>query len=344
MLDDDARRKGGTNRNRFLTPEDRAEIARAGARARWNKADPEREILPRAICGADDKPLILGEVEVPVFVLDDERRVISLGGFTDCIGMARGGSMIAGMNRLELFVTRARLRPYISDAVFEKVRSPIIFLNHKGARTYGYPAEVLIDICEAVVAAAAAQVLQPQQKSIARNCATLLRGLTRVGLVALIDEATGFQEIRRRDALRRILEAFVSQELLPWVKRFPDEYYGQLYRLHGWTRDPHDRRKPQYIGKLTTRLIYDKLPPGVRVELERRNPVREENGRRRFKHHQFLTEDIGHPVLERHMAQVIALMKVSRTMGEFKVLFRRLFPTPEEAMQTELALPDPVAS
>jgi hypothetical protein len=343
MLDESARRKGGKNRNRFLAPQDRAEIARAGARARWAKADPERDLLPKAICGNDDKPLILGEVAVPAYVLDDERRVIALGGFTDCIGMARGGSMIRGMNRLELFVTRARLRPFVSDAVFEKVRNPVVFLTPTGGRAYGYSAEVLIDICEAVVAASAAQVLQPQQKTIARNCAALLRGITRVGLVALIDEATGFQEVRRRDALRRLLEAFVAPELLPWVKRFPDEYYAQLYRLHGWKRDPLDRRKPQYLGKLTARLVYDKLPLGVRSELERRNPVQEENGRRRYKHHQFLTTDIGHPVLERHMTQVIALMKVSRSMGEFKLLFRRLFPTPEEARQPELALADPLA-
>jgi len=244
------------------------------------------------------------------------------------------------MNRLELFVTRAKIRPFISDELFERIHSPIIFLTVEGRRAYGYEADVLVSVCEAVVAAAAAGVLQPQQRRIAQQCARLLRGLTRVGIVAMVDEATGYQEIRRKDALRRLLEEFISPELLPWTKRFPDEYYAQLYRLHGWTKDHTLRKHPQYLGKLTTWLVYDRLPPGVREELEKLNPVDEGTGRRRFKHHQFLTPVIGHPVLEKHLTKIIALMQVSRTLGEFKMLFRRLFP---EA-QGELALPEPDAA
>ncbi|WP_075800227.1 P63C domain-containing protein [Roseomonas gilardii] len=325
-MDDNARKKGGENRARFLSPEDRAAIARAGAQARLLKADPSRASLPRAVCGADDQPLIIGDVAVPAYVLEDERRIIALVGILDAAGIARGGSMIKGMNRLELFVTRARIRPFVTDEVFEKVRSPIVFLTPQGTRAYGYETDVLIDICEAVVAAAAAQVLQPQQRNIARQCNMLLRGLTRVGLAALVDEATGYQKVRQRDGLRKILEAFVAKELLPWTKRFPDTYYEEIYRLWGWKRDWSDRKHPGYLGHLTNQLVYDRLPDGVNAELKVRNPVNEETGRRRWKNHQFLTPDLGHPVLSAHMAQVVALLKVARSKDDFWGMFRRLFP------------------
>lgn len=321
----DIQAKGGNARAKILPPSTRSAIARAGAQARWAKADPSRDNLPKAICGSKERPLVIGEISIPAYVLEDERRVLTVSGMTEGLAMAKGGSEVPGLNRFELFVARDRIKPFISDAVAQKVASPIVFMTTSGTKAYGYEADLLVELCEAVLAAREAGVLQTQQQRIAQRCEILVRGLARVGIVALVDEATGYQRIRARDALSKILEAYISKELLPWTQRFPFEFYEEMYRLHGWTLDPSSKAKPGYVGKLTNALVYERLPEGVLQELQNQNPVNPDTGRRRFKHHQLLTEDIGNPHLEKHLAKVIALMQASDQWDDFKKMFRRVF-------------------
>ena len=55
---------------------------------------------------------------------------------------------------------------------------------------------------------------------------------------------------------------------------------------------------------------YEKLPEGVLDKLREKNPVTVE-GRRRHKHHQFLTKDIGNPHLEKQVVAVTTLMRAA---------------------------------
>lgn len=327
----DIQAKGGKARAKSLPPSARSAIARAGAQARWAKADPSRDTLPRAICGLKERPLMIGEISIPAYVLEDERRVLTVSGMSEGLAMAKGGSEVPGLNRFELFVARDRIAPFIPESLAAKVASPIVFLTPAGTKAYGYEADLLVELCEAVLAARAAGVLQTQQMRIAQRCEILVRGLARVGIVALVDEATGYQRIRARDALSKILEAYISKELLPWTQRFPFEFYEEMYRLHGWTLNPSSKAKPGYVGKLTNALVYERLPEGVLQELQSQNPVDPDTGRRRFKHHQLLTDDIGNPHLEKHLAKVIALMQASDGWDDFKKMFRKVFKAAPKA-------------
>jgi hypothetical protein len=335
--------EGGKARAQSLSPEDRKAIASAGAQARWAKADPSRQSLPKAICGSNDNPLIIGDISIPCYVLNDERRVLTLTGISHALSMAIGGSMVKGMNRLELFISRDRINPFISKALADCIHSPIIFITPSGGKAYGYNAETLVELCEAVLAARKAGVLQKQQEGIAHRCELLCRGLARVGIVALVDEVTGYQRVRERGALHKILEAYIAPELLPWTKRFPDDFYVEIYRLLNWDADPLARGKPGYVGILTNELVYDKLPPGILEELRRQNPRHPETGRRRYRYHQFLSDSIGNPHLEKHISGVLALMRASEDLDMFRRLFRRAFPGPQvdlpvaEFKQTEAA-------
>lgn len=331
----ESQKKGGVVRAKNLSPTARSAIANAGAQARWAKADPSRQNLPKAICGSNERPLQIGHIAIPAYVLEDERRVLTVSGMSDGLSMARGGSEVPGLNRFELFVARDRLRHFVSEELRAQISNPIVFLTPTGSKAYGYDAQVLVELCEAILAAREAGKLQKQQEAIAQRAEILMRGLARVGIVALVDEATGYQEIRDRAALRSILEAYISKEWLPWTERFPLEFYQELYRLHGWVLNPAGKSKPGYVGKLTNALVYDRLPKGVAEELRAHNPVDPFTKRRRFKHHQFLTEDIGNPHLEKHVSKVIGLMQASETWGEFKRMFRRVFkPTPASGRGT----------
>ena len=163
-----------------------------------------------------------------------------------------------------------------------------------------------------------------RQQMVAAKAAILMRGLAHVGIIALVDEATGYQDERARDALARILEAFVARELRKWIKTFPADFYRELFRLRGWKYTGKVQR-PAYVGHLTNDLVYARLAPGVLVELRRINPVNE-HGNRKNKHHQWLTEDLGHPKLLQHLSALVALMRASQTWEQFKEMVNRALP------------------
>ncbi len=123
------------------------------------------------------------------------------------------------------------------------------------------------------------------------------RGLSVVGIIALIDEATGYQEVRDRDALRQIFEGYFRQELAAWVKRFPDQFYREIYKLRGWPWSGMGKNRYSVVAHYTKDLIYERLAPGVLEEMEKRNP-KTETGKRQSKHHQWLSEDLGIPKLQ----------------------------------------------
>jgi hypothetical protein len=131
--------KGGKARKALLSPEERSRIAREAAQSRWE------EDSPKAIFGAPDKPIRIGDIEVPCYVLDDERRVVTMNGMLDTFSMARGGAMVKGMNRLELFVSRGRIKPYISNELHERIRNPIKFRIGRNV-AYGFDSDTLIEL------------------------------------------------------------------------------------------------------------------------------------------------------------------------------------------------------
>jgi hypothetical protein len=146
-----------------------------------------------------------------------------------------------------------------------------------------------------------------------------------VGIVALVDEATGYQAQRAKDELSKILQAYIAEELRPYLPMFPTEFFTQIYRLHNWPLKPMPNQGPRYIGKFINNHIYKQLPPGVLEELRRRNPVIPEKGYRRHKHFQFLTDDTGNPHLDKQISTVTTLMRIAHTKDEFLDLFARAF-------------------
>jgi hypothetical protein len=194
----------------------------------------------------------------------------------------------------------------------------------KGGRAYGYKAEILPKVCEVYLKAREGGKLLKSQEKFARACEILTRGLAHVGIIALVDEATGYQDERARDALARILEAFIAKELRPWVRTFPAEFYKEMFRLRNIPYR-EDVKRPQYIGVLTNDLVYSRLAPGVLDELRRLTP-RDEKGRLKTHLHRRLTDDIGNPKLLQHLSAVTALMKASDTWDGFKPMVDRALP------------------
>ena len=152
-----------------------------------------------------------------------------------------------------------------------------------------------------------------------------------MGIIALVDEATGYQEVRDRLALQAILEKYISRELMPWTKRFPDEFYKEMFRLRDWQYSPVSVRRPSLIGKFTNDLLYSRLAPGVLAALKEITP-RDEKGRTKHRFHQRLTEDVGHLKLAEHLSNIITLMKASAGWPGFYRLVQRALPKHGETL------------
>jgi hypothetical protein len=312
--------EGGKARRDKLTAEQRSEIARKGAMAKWEKAD-----LPQALCGSPDKPAKVGQTPMRCYVLDDETRVITQGDFLEALGRHRKANVRkeedGGEEQLPAILQGKALKPFITSELREKSR-PIKFRTTDGSMANGYRAEILPMVCEMYLKARDAGTLDRQQVHVAEQAEILMRALAHVGIIALVDEATGFQEFRARAALAEIFEAFIAKELRKWVKRFPVEFFRQLCRLRG-VAFREDLRFPPYFGHYINDLVYSRLAPGVLDSLKQVNPREEETGRRRHRHHQWLTDDVGDPRLREHLTLVIGLMRASDTYEGFYKLLER---------------------
>lgn len=331
-MSDTPQSKGGRKRAEKLSSDQRSEIASQAAKARWE----EEKKLPKATHGSADHPLKIGDIEIPCYVLDNGTRVLSQRGTLGGIGLSRGSGSEAGVDRLANFVGGKGISPYISSELMAMIENPIKFRHPGGGgAAYGYPATILPEICDAVLAARKAIALQKQQLHIADQCEALVRAFAKVGIVALVDEATGYQQERDRDELHRLLSVYLAEERLAWAKRFPDEFYKQIYRLKNW-KWPVGKAKTPLLGHITNDIVYDRLPPGVLEKLRELNPTSEETKRRKHKHHQFLSADVGQPDLRDHIMQLIPIMKISKDWDSFKRHVNNAFPKPGQ--QTEFDL------
>jgi hypothetical protein len=314
--------KGGLARAKSLSPEQRRSIATAAVEARWSKQGKLDHVV-RATHGSPDRPLRIGNAEIPCYVLEDGRRVLAQKGMIKALGMTPGGSS-HGQDRMVKFATQDRLKPFTSEKLKPGTLTPILFRTPDGSRVLGYEATLLADICDAVLEARKSKALTERQQHIAIQCEILVRGFARVGIIALVDEATGYQANRTRDALAKILEAFVAKEIRKYLKTFQAEFYQELFRLRDIPYTGSVKR-PQYIGHLTNDLVYARLAPGVLDELRRLTP-RDDKGRLKHKLFQRLTEDIGHPKLREHLASVTTLMKVSQDWDQFQMMVDKALP------------------
>jgi hypothetical protein len=164
-------------------------------------------------------------------------------------------------------------------------------------------------------------------------------GEARLGIAGLIDEATGYQEVRDKNALQALLDTYLRRELAAWAKRFPDEFYEHIYRLRNWDWKGRRKNPPQAVAGYIKDIVYARLAPQILQELEKKNPV--EGGKRKSKHHQWLTDDVGHPALAQHLHAIITLMRVSKNWPQFKLMLDMAHPKRGDTLQLPLMIEGP---
>jgi hypothetical protein len=237
------------------------------------------------------------------------------------------GCAAKGGDRLANFVSGKSLKPHIPNDLSAVIIEPIKFRAPNGSVAYGYDAEVLHSLCIAILRARRAGDLHRQQAHIAQRSEQLIEAWSLAGIISAVDEATGYQYIRARDAIEQVIDKWLVKELQPWKPHFPNEYYRRIFELNGWELKA-DSRRPGVVGHWTNDLVYDRLGPGLREQL---HDFAGRNERGRLRHHltRFLTSDHGIPELRSHLDGIVALMKAATTWDQFKEVVQRVYPKPE---------------
>jgi hypothetical protein len=317
--------RGGLARAEALTPDQRSEIARNAAMARWESDVPQ---------ATHEGTFNIGDSSISAAVLKNGARILTQATFLRAIGRSRspkaGTGVLSSVDGLPFFLQADVLQSFISEDLLSST-APVFFMEKSGKKSAGYRAELLPMVAEVYLQMrdsflAQGKVVPRQYQHIVSACDILIRGLARIGIVALVDEATGYQEIRDRLALQKILDQYLTEEKAKWAKTFPDDFYKKLFRLKRWAYDPSSVKRPGVIGHYTNDIVYDRLAPGVLGKLKELNP-KTDKGRRKGKNHQFFTADYGLPELKNHLDKVMFLMDAAGNDWElFKSLLKNAAP------------------
>lgn len=297
-----------------MTPAERKARAMKGVEARKYKAQ-----LPRS---RFEGKLPIGGNELDVAVIDGEIRVIKQTAVFEALDRpARGNSRI---KNTPTFMDAKNLQPFITEEL-KGVMQKIEYVDQRGNIQSGYDANILPLVANLYLKAREAGQLHNTQVDTARKAEILVRGLAQVGITSLVDEATGFQAERDKNALAEIFERFVAKELQPWIKTFPDEYYVQLFRLYKLDYPPKGGsvKRPSFFGHVTNKVVYNKLAPEILPELKRQA---DKLGTRGTKLHQTLTPNDGHPKLREHLSSIITIMKLAKDKESFFEMVDKIHP------------------
>jgi P63C domain len=319
--------KGGKARASVLTKEQRSEIARQAVRARWAKVKGQSYLegqvesaLEQAPSATLQKPasvpvslfrgtLLVGDVSFACHVLDNGKRVIAQ---REVVRLLTG----VGQGNLNRYLTSV-LQNYldISHVAEQTVQFAIPGTQFEAT---GYEATLIVEICDAYLKARDDDALAEQQKHLAKRSEIILRACAKVGIIALIDEATGYQAVREKNALQLKLQAFIAEDMQEWARMFPEDFWYQLARLENVHYSP--RSRPLRWGKYVMAFVYDAVDKDVGKELRKKNP----NPHHGQNHHQWL-KDFGREKVRDHLNQVLGVMKTCRDMAEFNKKFGYVF-------------------
>lgn len=340
-----------------MSPERRQAIAREAANARWAKptvSPDELVVTPEEVASfeVEEVPVsksmpvavhrgnlnIMG-LDVPCYVLDNGVRVIGRTSATEVLTGIKGGGA------LEKYIAVRALEPFISlDLVLERMvpfRLPEVEGLEKAVK--GLPADLFIDICQGFVTAMEYHFrsdsphpkLTTRQQQMAVAASLFLSACAKVGLEALIDEATGYQYEREADALSVKLAAFLETDMRKWEKTFPDELWAEFGRLTNWKGQI--TKRPKYWGKLVMELIYEKLDPDVAKWLKEHAPA-PKHGQ---NYHQWLSGQYGLKKLVEHIWMIIGMARTCETMLELRDRVNAMYGN--EPIQLRMYLPRPSA-
>jgi len=277
---------------------------------------------------------------IPCAVLQDGTRVISYSAVFKAFGRTKRGSQgdSSRVPNMPAFLNSNNLQPFVG-ADLRGVLKKLDFQDKNGRETQGFNALILPLLCKVYLDARAAKnpktgksILLPSQLPLARASEILLLSLSQIGIIAMVDEVTGYQNERDKTALQEFLSKFINEQRGIYIKTYPDDFFEAVFKMRhlNWSLAAKGK-KPQYFGHLINNYVYSRIAPNVLTELRRVNPKDEKTGKRKAKHTQHIDDMYGHPKLKEHLIVLTALAKAAGyNWANWERMVNRALPKFEE--------------
>ena len=218
--------------------------------------------------------------------------------------------------------------------ILDDLAHPIRIMDGDVEKDY-YDHTLLIDYAKAILRLRRTRRLPESFSDYANNCELFIMGLANVGLAAMIDEATGYDKQKKRKEYLELFRGYIREHQSDWEKEFPDEFFDGVYGIYHLEKSDK-KGHPQFFAHFILKYIYTPLAnsKGAILEiLKEKDPIVSSGRGRKYKLHQFLSDNIGKPELRRHLASVSTLLRVSDNKGMFDRLFKKAFPQRGDQME-----------
>ena len=299
-----------------LPADRRRDIAKQGAAARWRGK----------VYKANNSGNFQEEfgVDIDCYVLDDPAKtpVISQRGMGQAIGFSRRGS------RLTVFVNSQTMDGYIGRDLREKIENPLVFqppgaaaASPVSARANGYDAAILIDICNAILAARAdGKLSSGRYDRMIEQARIITSASAKNGIRHLVYALSGYSP--STDEVIAAFKAYVQEEARKYEPEFPNDLYIQWHRLYDIPVPV--RGKPWQFKHLTVNHIYYPLAQSNGKLYALLKALKASGGDQKKKLFQFLNE-IGARALRMHLGRVLEMAEDSENKDQYEHKITRRF-------------------
>lgn len=262
--------------------------------------------VPRALREGE---LPIGAIRVPCYALADGTALLTGAAILAVFAVANNRHFGRFVERIPVDSGQIPLWPEV------RFRAP-----SNNAIAVGYRADVVVDVCDLYIRALAAGTLHPKQMPLAIRAAVVSAALGKVGITALIWEATGYDKVKAAGALQDKLALVLREEAGAWEQLFPHEFFVEVARLYRLELRA-DGRRPMVFAAFLAEFFYEWFDAEVYDAMKRRNPRRPElDGERRHRHHQFLTPPARARFVQ-HRGEVLRLMRATPHLADFRMRF-----------------------
>lgn len=302
--------KGGKARDKALTDEQKKEIARKAAEARWAGRTMK----------ATHKGNFKDEFgfDVECYVMDDARKtaVISQRGMGRALGLAEGG------REFPRFLNTKAMRQHAGGELSDKLSQPIKFQYVKGGGgdIHGYDATILIDLCKAIIRADDAGAFPKRGSRVVSQAHVILSASAKAGIQNLVYALAGYNPTASE--VIAAFKLYVQEEAKKYEKEFPPELYAEWYRLY--EIPVLERGKPWTFKHLTVKHIYRPLAKSDGQILALTRALKANDGDRSKKLFQFLS-DVGTRALRFQLGRVYQMASEAKNQSEYEAKITQTF-------------------
>ncbi|MFH5806042.1 P63C domain-containing protein [Alienimonas sp. DA493] len=298
------------------------------------RRSPKAEMVkPKRAVLHDSVPM--GDLSIDGFYTEDGDRLFSDRGVADALAISRQSGTAGGVE-IDRIASQKRLSPYFSRVRLLASKS-VPFTHPKGGGVArGLPIEVIPAFASAMIIAKARGATTRRHERMVEKAIAIQEALLSVAINIVFDDALGIRSQVAEGAYAALYNYLLMDHPQQRVSQCRDNYLREMCKLNRLSYPRPKGQTPRYFGHVINETLYDPLAPGLKAEFDRLNP-NNENGQRRFKNYQFLTDD----ALKEFLAHQEKVTQIARPfpwggMQEFRVFIRDAFDREKKERQIKL--------